>query len=140
MIDSYIILNRKTNKIIKIFIFNICIIIVLFIWGINTLQYKNFFHIHSKITNFNSYFVLEVLIPVKEVNQIEKQNKLFISNKEYNYNVYKKEETIIYKDNTNYQKLYLKVDNLDKKYKINNYRLDIKIPAHSKKIIKYFIE
>jgi len=140
MIDSYIILNRKINPIIKIFLLNICIIIVLLIWGINTLNYKSFFHIHSKVTNFNSYYVLEVLIPKKEVNQIIKQNELFIGDKKYKYITYKIDNDIIYKDNINYQKLYLKVNNLDKDYLFNNYRLDIKILRDNKKIIKYFIE
>ena len=39
MIDSYIILNRKTNFIIKTFIFNILIIGLFVIWGINTFYY-----------------------------------------------------------------------------------------------------
>ena len=130
MIDSYIILNRKISPIIKFFLLNICIISVLFIWGINNLSYKNFFHIHSKVTNFNSYYTLEILIPVKEVGQIKKQNNLFIGTKKYSYSIYKIEDNITYKNNTKYQKIYLKVTNLDKHYLINNYRLDIKIPSN----------
>lgn len=140
MIDSYIIINRKTSPIIKFFLFNICIIIVLIIWGINTLEYKSFIHIHSKITNFNSYYVLEVLVPVKEVNQIIKQNNLYIGDKLYIYNIYDIEKNIIYKDDINYQTLYLEVKNLEKDYLINNYRLNIKIPKSKKTIIKYIIE
>lgn len=140
MIDSYIIINRKTSPIIKFFLFNICIIIVLIIWGINTLEYKSFIHIHSKITNFNSYYVLEVLVPVKEVNQIIKQNNLYIGEKLYIYNIYDIEKNIIYKDDINYQTLYLEVKNLEKDYLINNYRLNIKIPKSKKTIIKYIIE
>jgi len=137
MIDSYIILNRKTNTIIKIFILNIIIIAVLFIWGINRFEYQSFFHIHSKIINFNSYFVLELLIPVKEVNQIKEQNKLFIGNKEYHYNIKQIENNIIYQNNTNYQTIYIQIKNLDEKYLINNYHIDIKIPTYSKKLIEY---
>ena len=137
MIDSYIILNRKTNIIIKIFILNIIIIAVLFIWGINKFEYKSFFHIHSKIINFNSYFVLELLIPVKEVNQIKEQNRLFIGNNEYYYNIEYIDNNIIYQNNTNYQTIYLEVENLDKKYLINNYHIDIKIPKEHKKLIEY---
>ena len=140
MIDGYIILNRKIPIIIKLFIFNICIIMIFLVWGINTLQYKKYFHIHSKIINFNSYFVLEVLIPEKEVNQVRENNKLFIGSKEYNYTIYKIEESIIYKDNINYYKMYLDVLDLDNKYLINNYNLDIKILSDDKKIIEYFLE
>ena len=140
MIDSYIILNRKTNTIIKIFILNIIIVVVLFIWGINKFEYKSFFHIHSKIINFNSYYVLEVLIPVKEVNQIKDQNILYIEDAIYTYNIYKIDNDIVYQNNINHQKIYLKVNNLDEKYLINNYRLEIKIPNNKKTIIEYFLE
>lgn len=138
MIDGYIIQNRKARPIIKIFILNICIIISLVIWGINTLEYQSFFHIHSKIIKIDSYYFLEVLVPVKEVNKITKQNNLLIGKENYNYSIYKTEDTIIYKNNTNYLKLYLKVANLKKDYLINNYRLNIKIPVQKQKIIKFF--
>ena len=140
MIDSYIILNRKVSPIIKIFILNIYIILVLLIWGINTLNYQNFFHIHSKVTKLNSYYVLEVLIPVKEVNQIIKQNTLIIGENKYNYKIYKIEDNIIYENNNNYQKIYLDVINLNDEYLINNYRIEIKIPSENKSIIKFLVE
>ena len=133
MIDSYIILNRKVRPVIIVFILNICIIICLLIWGINTLEYQNFFHIHSKIIKLNSYYFLEVLIPVKEVNQIIGENNLFIGDEVYSYSIYKIDDNIIYKDNTNYQKIYLNVDRLDDKYLINNYRIEIKIPTKKQK-------
>lgn len=140
MIDSYIIMNRKTNLIIKIFIFNICIIIFLIIWGINTFYYQSYFHIHSKLLNFNSCYLLEVLIPEKEVNQIIERNELLIGEKNYNYIISEISDNIVYQDNINYFKLYLEVIGLEDYYKINNYRLDIKIPKENKKIINYFIE
>lgn len=140
MIDSYIILNRKTNLIIKCFVFNICVIMILIIWGINTFKYQSYFHIHSKILNFNSYYLMEVLIPEKEVNQIIKKNKLLIGNKEYIYRVYEISNNIIYKDSINYQKIYLEVFELDDIYKFNNYRLEIKIPNEKKKILDYLLE
>lgn len=140
MIDGYIIMNRKTNLIIKMFVLNISIIIILVIWGVNTFYYQSYFHIHSKLINFNSYYLLEVLIPEEEVNQITEGNVLLIGDKVYNYSVYNISDSITYQDNVNYIKLYLDVYCLDEKYRINNYRLDIKIPKENKKIINYFIE
>ena len=116
MIDSYIIMNRKTDLIIKVFVFNICLIVILVIWGINTLNYQSYFQIHSKILNFNSYYLMEVLIPVKEINQVINKNKLLIGGKNYNYVVYEISDDIVYQDNINYRKLYLEVINLDEKY------------------------
>ena len=140
MIDTYIIMNRKTNLIIKLFIFNICILIMLFIWMINTFTYKSYFHIHSKIIKFNSYYLLEVLINEEEVNQIKNKDKLLIGEKVYYYKIDKIDNNILYKNNTNYFKVYLNVDSLDKKYQINNYHINIKIPKYNKKIINYLVE
>lgn len=140
MIDGYIIMNRRTDLIIKMFVFNISIIIILVIWGVNTFYYQSYFHIHSKLINFNSYYLLEVLIPEKEVNQIINKNVLLIGDQVYNYSVYQVSNNIVYRDNINYIKLYLDVFYLEEKYKINNYQIEIKIPAYNKKIINYFIE
>lgn len=140
MIDSYIIMNRKSNLIIKIFVFNICIVIILIIWGINALEYQKKLNFHSKISNFNSYYLLEVLVPVKEVSQVIKKNELLIENISYDYKINNISDDLIVENNINYQKIYLLVNNLDEKYKINNLILDIKIPVSKKKIIKYFIE
>lgn len=133
MIDSYIILNRKTNFIIKIFLYNICFLIILVIWWINTTNYQTFFHIHSQIQNLNSTFYMEVLIPVKEVKKITNQDKIVIDSKGYTYRVAKIEENIIYKNNINYQKLYLEIYHLDLTYQINGYHLEVKIPKENKK-------
>ena len=135
MIDKYIILNRKPKTIITIFLWNIFLLTVLVIWCINTCSYQNFFRIHSNIIKINSYYYLEVLIPVKEVNKITKQKKLWIKGKEYNYEIINREENIIYKNNTNYVKIYLKVKELDKRFQVKGYRLEIKIKSEKKKII-----
>ena len=80
MNNSYIILNRKTSIIIKVFLYNIITLIIIVIWGINNFQYKNFIKIHSKVLNFNSFYYMEVSIPVKEVKKITNQNQIIINN------------------------------------------------------------
>lgn len=137
MIDSYVILHRKTKFIIKVFIFNVLFITLLVIWSINTFSYQSFFHIHSKILYSNSFYYLEVLIPVKEVNQITSQNKIIIDSKEYYYQVYKVEPESVYLNNENCQKIYLKIDNLEKEFLINGYQVDVKFLKEKKKIIDY---
>ncbi len=137
MMNSYIILNRKTNFIIKIFMCIVVFLIILVIWGINTLSYRSFFHIHSQLLNLDSFYYLEVLIPVEEVNFITNKNKIVINSREYNYQVYKIDPNIIFHQQKNCVKLYLEVENLDDAYKINGYQLDVKIEKESKKIIDY---
>lgn len=137
MIDSYIILNRKTNFIIKIFICILSFLTILVIWGINTFSYRSFFHIHSQSLNLNSYYYLEVLVPAEEVNYITNKNKIVINSKEYNYKVYKIAPDITYIEQKNCLKLYLEIENLEEIYKINGYQLDVKIEKENKKIIDY---
>jgi len=139
MIDSYIILNRKVNFIIKIFIFNVLLLTILVIWCINTLQYQSFFHIHSQILKINSFYYLEVLIPVKEVNLITNQNKIIFDSKEYHYQVYEIVPEVIYYQNDNCQKVYLEIHELEDIYKIDGYRVEVKIKKKNQKIINYFI-
>lgn len=140
MIDSYVIINRKTPLIIKMFIINFIILLLLVIWGINTLLLHSYIQIHSKFLNFESFYYLEVLIPVKEVNQITLQNQIIIDSKKYNYKIYKIDSNVTYKNNQNYQKVYLEILNIDKSYLINGYELDVKILKEKKKIIDYFKE
>lgn len=140
MIDYYIILHRKTSLIIKIFIVIVLFIILFVVWGINTFYYQSFFHIHSTISNFNSFYYLEVLIPVKEVYQITNQNKIIVDSKEYNYQVYKVESDLVYQDGINYRKLYLKVFYLEEEYLMDGYQIDVKILKENKKIIDYMMK
>ena len=137
MIDKYIILNRKPNNIIKIFIIIIIFLTGIVIWGINNFTYQKYLLVHSQILNLNSYYYLEVLIPAKEVNQITKQNSLWINQKKYTYRILKIDNNIIFQNQENYIKVNLEIDNLEKKYQVNGYHLDIKFKKKSKKIIEY---
>lgn len=140
MNNTFTILNRKTPLIINAFILNFFLLTVLVIWGINTLSYQSFLKVHSNILKIDSFYYLEVLIPIKEVNQITIENKLIIDNKTYNFNIYKTDPNITYKNNTNYQKIYLQVFNLNKEYQINGYQIEIKLLKEKKKIINYLKE
>lgn len=138
MIDSYIILNRKPNFIIKLFIFIVLFLATLVIWCINTFQYQSFFHIHSQILKINSFYYLEVLVPVKEVYLITNQNKIIIDSKEYNYQIYEIVPKVTYYQNNNYQKVYLEIENLEDTYLIDGYQIEVKLKKEKKKIIDYF--
>ena len=141
MINHYLILNRKPSFIIKTFILVISFIIIAVIWGVNTFYYQNFIILHSRIKYFdNSYYFIEVLVPIKEVKQITNQNQIAINNKTYNYLIYKIDNNITYIDDENYQYVYLKVINLDDSYLINGYETDVKILKERKKIIDYLKE
>ena len=126
MINQYLILNKNPNILMKIFIYNIIFITGLIIWGINTISYQKYYLIHSQVLNLNSYYCIEVLIPVKEVKKVTSNNNLWINKKKYHYIVKSTDNHITYKNKINYIKLYLKVLNLEKEYQIDGYRLDVK--------------
>lgn len=127
MIDKYIILNRNPKILMRIFIYNIIFITVLIIWCINGLSYQNYFLIHSQIVKSKNYYLVEALIPVKEVKEITSKNNLWINNKKYIYKVIKKNNKVIYQNKKNYIKLYLEINNLEKEYQIDGYHIDIQI-------------
>ena len=125
MINQYLILNKNPNILMKIFIYNIIFITGLIIWGINTISYQKYYLIHSQVLNLNSYYCIEVLIPVKEVKKVTSNNNLWINKKKYHYIVKNADNHITYKNKINYIKLYLKVLNLEKEYQIDGYHLDV---------------
>ena len=137
MNTSYVILNRKPSLIIKIFIFNIIILISLIIWGINTLYYQTYLTFLSKVVNYNDKYVLEILTPISKVPQIKKQNKIIIDKNTYNYQIYEIDNNVVFINNTNYQKIFLEIPNLSTNYLINGYKMDVKFPGKKQKIINY---
>ena len=140
MLDGYVILNRKTKFIMKFFICNVIVFLLLVIIGINTIYYQMFFQFHSKIFYLNSLYYFEVLVPEKEVSLVTSQNKLIIDSKIYNYHILEIDSNIVYQDSINYQKIYLEVDKLDPCYQKNGYELEIKILKNKQKIIDYLKE
>ena len=137
MNTSYVILNRKPSLIIKIFIFNIIILVSLIIWGINTLYYQTYLTFLSKVVNYNDKYVLEILTPISKVPQIKKQNKIIIDKNTYNYQIYEIDNNVVFINNTNYQKIFLEIPNLSTNYLINGYKMDVKFPGKKQKIINY---
>ena len=137
MNTSYVILNRKPSLIIKIFIFNIIILVSLIIWGINTLYYQTYLTFLSKVVNYNDKYVLEILTPISKVTQIKNQNKIIIDKNTYNYQIYEIDNNVVFINNTNHQKIYLEIPNLSDNYLINGYKMDVKFPGKKQKIINY---
>lgn len=137
MINSYIILNRKTSFIIKFFLINILILTILTIIGINTLYYQTFIQIHAKIIHQDSNYYIETLIPTNKITKIKNSNQIIINSNTYNYSIFKIDSNAIYKNNQNYQKIYLLIKNLDQSLLINNYEFNAKIPDKHQKVINY---
>ena len=134
MIDKYIILNRKPRLVIVLFLIQLFLLTGFVTWGINTFSYQNYSLFHSRILSQNSYYFLEVLVPVREVNQVINQNVLWIDKSKYNYKFTNKSDSVIYHDGKNYLKVYLEIFDLDDEYLINGYHLDVKFCLSSEKV------
>lgn len=140
MLDTYLILNRKQNYLIKIFLINVIILLLITIYGINTLYYEFYIQLHSEILSNDSSFYLKVFVPEKEVLTVTEGKIIEISSKKYTYTIDQIEDNILYKDNENYQIFHLKIDNLDPIYKKNGYHIKVKIKKDRRKFIDYLKE
>ena len=135
MIDKYIILNRKPRLVIVLFLIQLFLLTGFVTWGINTFSYQNYSLFHSRILSQNSYYFLEVLVPVKEVNRVMNQNVLWINDNRYNYRFVRRDDSVIYQDDINYVKVYLEIVDLKDEFLIDGYHLDIKLCLSSDKIV-----
>lgn len=137
MIDTYILLNRKTKLISKLFIYNILILIILMIYILSKFEYTSYFYSNSQITFMDNYFLLKINTSLEDIQTISKSNSIIINNKEYMYQIYKIENDVMYENNNQYQVIYLKILNLEEYYWIENYSLNIKIEKERKVLIDY---
>ena len=137
MIDTYILLNRKTKLISKLFIYNILILIILMIYTLSKFEYTSYFYSNSQITFMDNYFLLKINTSLEDIQTISKSNSIIINNKEYMYQIYKIENDVMYENNNQYQVIYLKILNLEEYYWIENYSLNIKIEKERKVLIDY---
>ena len=137
LIDTYILMNRKPKIILKLFIYNILILIVLVIYVLFNCNYTSYFYSDSKITLKDNMYLLKIMTPISDLSSISQNKFLLINDKEYMYQIYEIEDNLIYEDDSVYQIVYLKIWNLEDYYQINNYPLSIKIKGENKKIINY---
>lgn len=136
MLDSYVIINRKPKKIIKLLIVYILLLFVVLFILINKLTYIPYLVKNSKIIFKDDDYYLILEVSPNELNTISLKNKIIIDNKEYSYKIYKISSEI---SNSNKQKIYLNVNRLPKLYKINNYSLLIKVKKDKKRVLNCLI-
>jgi len=135
-INSYIIINRKTNFITNLFIMISIIIFISFII-IGGLKYKKYYQTFGQVIRDKNNYQLILYLSPYQLNIIKNNNKLTIDNLEYAYCInYISDEYIISNDNKNYLKIILDID-LKSKDKIVNNILKIKVLESNKKIFYY---
>lgn len=137
-IQSYIILNRKTNNITKFIIYLIILMFIFFLFLMH-LKYTKYYTTVGQVINENDYYQLLVYVPIDKLKIIKENQSLFINNIKYNYKIsYIYDYYTISNQVDNYIKVILDIK-LENKDKIVNNLINIKI-VESKEELFYYLK
>lgn len=135
-IKSYIILNKNSNLITKLFIF-ISLLIVIAILTIFQIKYSKYYQTVGQVIEENNTYQLSLYLDPYKLKILKNNNKIIIDKEEYFYDIKYIDNKYLISDNLdNYINVILDV-NLKKKDRIVNNILDVKILESNKKIICY---
>lgn len=135
-VNSYIILNKNTNKLIKLFIITSLFIVLLLILTLN-IKYKKYYYLYGQVDN---NYRLILYCDIKYLEVIKKNNKVVINNDTYNYKILSIDTNYTILNNTNnYIQLVIDI-NLNSEDKITNNILKLKVLVSNKKLFYYLID
>mgnify|MGYP007091809078 FL=1 len=135
-VNSYIILNKNTNKLIKLFIITSLFIILLLSLTLN-IKYKKYYYLYGQVDN---NYRLILYCDIKYLEVIKKNNKVVINNNTYNYKILSIDTNYTILNNTNnYIQLVIDI-NLNSEDKITNNILKLKVLVSNKKLFYYLID
>ena len=135
-VNSYIILNKNTKKLIKLFIITSLFIILLLVLTLN-IKYKKYYYLYGQVDN---NYRLILYCDIKYLEVIKKNNKVVINNNIYNYKILSIDTNYTILNNTNnYIQLVIDI-NLNSEDKITNNILKLKVLVSNKKLFYYLID
>lgn len=135
-VNSYIILNKNTNKLIKLFIITSLFIILLLVLTLN-IKYKKYYYLYGQVDN---NYRLILYCDIKYLEVLKKNNKVVINNNTYNYKILSIDTNYTILNNTNnYIQLVIDI-NLNSEDKITNNILKLKVLVSNKKLFYYLID
>ncbi len=135
-VNSYIILNKSTNKLIKLFIITSLFIILLLVLTLN-IKYKKYYYLYGQVDN---NYRLILYCDIKYLEVLKKNNKVVINNNIYNYKILSIDTNYTILNNTNnYIQLVIDI-NLNSEDKITNNILKLKVLVSNKKLFYYLID
>ena len=135
-IDSEIILSRKIEPIIFVYIMIIIVITLSLIIFLTLFHYKTYYKVKGIVEGDNYY--IRVYIPLDDTNYIVSNDIVRIDRKEYKYKIILIDSEFLIDNNNTYQAILIKVE-LPTKYKFNNLSLNLQFLKEDKKIIDYII-
>lgn len=135
-VNSYIILNKSTNKLIKLFIITSLFIVLLLVLTLN-IKYKKYYYLYGQVDN---NYRLILYCDIKYLEVLKKNNKVVINNNTYNYKILSIDTNYTILNNTNnYIQLVIDI-NLNSEDKITNNILKLKVLVSNKKLFYYLID
>ena len=135
-VNSYIILNKSTNKLIELFIITSLFIILLLVLTLN-IKYKKYYYLYGQVDN---NYRLILYCDIKYLEVLKKNNKVVINNNTYNYKILSIDTNYTILNNTNnYIQLVIDI-NLNSEDKITNNILKLKVLVSNKKLFYYLID
>lgn len=138
-INTYIILNRKINLTIKLFIIISFVIFISLVFVLN-IKYKKYFQTSGQVIYIDNSYHLVIFLSPDKLNVIKNNDSIIIDNFGYNYKINSiSNDYIISEDFNNYLEVKLDI-NLKEKDKINNNILEVKFLESNKKLFYYLKE
>ena len=135
-VGGYIILNKNTSYVIKLFML-ISFVILIFLIIISQLKYKKYYQTIGQVIEYENDFYLSLYLTPYQLDIIKDNNILFIDDYEYDYDIkFIDDEYLISNDYTNYVKVVLDIK-IKEKDKILNNLLEIKVLESDKKLFYY---
>ena len=128
------ILKRERYPSIYKFGWLMIIIIILFLYVINTYKYQSYY-ITKGIVKDN---FIELLVPINDLKYITDNKHIIFDGKKYRYNVNEISKDIYVDDKyNNYKYIYIDIPGLSS---VNNYVYQVKLEKENKSLANYLLE
>ena len=128
------ILKRERYPSIYKFGWLMVIIIILFLYVINTYKYQSYY-ITKGIVKDN---FIELLVPINDLKYVTDNKQIILDGKKYSYNVNEISKDIYVDDKyNNYKYIYIDISGLSS---VNNYVYQVKLEKENKSLANYLLE
>ena len=128
------ILKRERYPSIYKFGWLMIIIIILFLYVINTYKYQSYY-ITKGIVKDN---FIELLVPINDLKYVTDNKQIILDGKKYSYNVNEISKDIYVDDKyNNYKYIYIDISGLSS---VNNYVYQVKLEKENKSLANYLLE
>ena len=136
-IDSEIILERRIEPLIYVYILIIIVTILSLIIFLTLFHYKTYYKVKGVVENSDDYYI-RVYVPLDDSDYIVSNDIVRIDKKEYKYKIVLIDSELLIDNYNTYESILIKVD-LPSKYKFNNLSLNLQFLKEDKRVIDYII-